>query len=147
MNDLFSAYPALLHCGIYRPVIDSLPNELTALEQGLLAAVPPPELLQEHCSNHLVSFARHIQDVVADPIRRVEVGSSSRCLRSWRFHTSWRVPTMPPQFLYGLPGTLPTWSPWRWSKCPHLCPRSTSQCSGTSGFITILPMSGSAKRW
>jgi len=73
MNDLFSAYPALLHCGIYRPVIDSLPNELTVVEQGLLAAVPPPELLQEQCSNHLVSFARHIQDVVADPIRRVEV--------------------------------------------------------------------------
>jgi hypothetical protein len=73
MNEPFSAYPALLHCGIYRPSIDSLPVELSALEQELQAVVPPHGLADVHCVQHLASFARHVADLVADPIRRVEV--------------------------------------------------------------------------
>lgn len=72
MNEPLSAYPALLHCGICRPSIDSLPVELSALEQELLAKEPPNALAQAHCAHHLVSFARHVTDIVADPIRRVE---------------------------------------------------------------------------
>lgn len=73
MNEPFSAYPALLHCGIYRASIDSLPIELSALERELLTVVPPPGLDEAHCAKHLVSFARHVADIVADPVRRVEV--------------------------------------------------------------------------
>lgn len=68
MNEPLSAYPALLHCGICRPSIDSLPVELSALEQELLAKEPPNALAQAHCAHHLVSFARHVADIVADPI-------------------------------------------------------------------------------
>ena len=73
MDSVFDLYPRLLHCGIHRDCIDTLPAELTSCEQELLRVSPPAELTCAHSAAHLVSFARHIADIIAHPTRRVEV--------------------------------------------------------------------------
>lgn len=75
MSSAFDAYPALLHCGICRDDIEGLPVGLTPVERALQQLTPPVEFLAAHSSAHLVSFARHVCNIVEDPIRRVEVGS------------------------------------------------------------------------
>jgi hypothetical protein len=73
MDAPFDLYPRFLHCGIHRDSFDRLPVELSHVEWELLDTQPPPELAAGHCAGHLVSFARHVADIVDDPIRRVEV--------------------------------------------------------------------------
>ena len=73
MESPFSAYPALLHCGIHRKSINSLPDALSSFEQVLMQVEPPPEFEKVHCKSHMVSFARHLQTIIEDPIRLVNI--------------------------------------------------------------------------
>ena len=44
MEPAFGAYPGLLHCGIYREVVNNRPQSLSPVEMELLEATPPPDL-------------------------------------------------------------------------------------------------------
>jgi len=72
MEPPFDAYPARLHCGISREVIDRQPEHLSPVEVGLLAITPSPDVAGSHDHRHLVSFARHLAELIASPIRKVE---------------------------------------------------------------------------
>ena len=72
MEPAFAAYPALLHCGIYREVINNRPQPLSPVELELLEVTPPPDLEAFHDPDHLVSFARHLAGLIKSPIRKVQ---------------------------------------------------------------------------
>lgn len=55
-------------CGISRPDPLALPAASDAALESLLAVEPPETLREAHCPWHFVSFAAHVQGLVADPV-------------------------------------------------------------------------------
>ena len=71
MSSPFKAYPAPLHCGLYRAHIKKVPAQLSSVELELSQLRPPFDLIPVHNRSHLVSFANHISSLIEQPVQKV----------------------------------------------------------------------------
>lgn len=72
MASVFDACPSSLPCGVHRPTHEIIPTDLTPTERELLDLEPPAEVVSLHSAAHLVSFARHLKEIIDQPVHRAE---------------------------------------------------------------------------
>ena len=103
-----------LSCGLSRPDTLAVPAVSDNALASLLAVEPPDELRAAHCSWHFLSFAAHVQQLVADPVQvRVIDGRShvhilGQCVLSTdgtgqlQLHVWWRADEDEPYELHAV---------------------------------------------
>jgi hypothetical protein len=63
----------LFTCSFYRPNLRALPPTLDNAPRSLREVTPPLELVAVHSADHLVSFAHHVQQILARPVEVKEL--------------------------------------------------------------------------
>jgi hypothetical protein len=64
---------SLFTCSFHRPNLRALPPTLDNALSSLREVIPPPDVAAVHSSDHLVSFAHHVQQILKRPVEVKEL--------------------------------------------------------------------------